>query len=301
MKILVVGGAGLIGGHAALRLAASGHAVTIASRNAPDQGTPLGKLPFLRLDYVKDDPPLDRLAKFDALVFSAGNDIRHVPPGADYFAHVTHANTVAQPRFFRAARDAGVALGINIGSFYPHVAPHLLESNPYVRSRHLAWQATRALGDEDFRVVSIDAPISMFAAFVRYAEGRLPGLPLVAPAGGVTWVSTDSVSDCVETLLTKGENGHGYLIGDQNLTHREIFQAFFEGVGKPAPPVSEEEHPILPDASLAWGRGNTLFFETDAAETALLGYRRNDVLRTIREEVVPQFAGSDFPIRLGIF
>ena len=310
MKILVVGGAGLIGGHAALRLAQSGHDVVIAGRNAPAEDTPLGKLPFQRLDFVNDDPPADLLSRFDALVFSASNDIRHVPKGADYFQHVTQANTVAQPRFFAAARDAGVRTAINIGSFYPHVAPHLLDSNPYVRSRYEAWLKTRALACPDFKVVSIDAPsvvgtvpgqISMFAAFVRYVEGRLLDAPVVAPAGGVTWVSTDTMSDCVEALLERGETGRGYLIGDESLTHQQIFGAFCEAVGKPVPPVSQDEHPILPDISLAWGRGNSLYFNANPQDAAMLNYRRGDVLRTIREEIVPQYAGASFPIRLDVF
>ena len=46
---------------------------------------------------------------------------------------------------------------------------------------------------------------------------------------------------------------------------------------------------MLPDGAMPWGRGNNLFFETDPAETAMLNYRHNDVLRTIREEIVPQY------------
>lgn len=297
MKILVVGGAGMIGGHAALRLAKSGHAVTIAGRNAPAAGTPLAALDFLKLDYINDAPPAE-LADFDALLFAAGNDIRHVPKGADFFAHVTHANAVALPRFFAAARDAGIGTAINIGSFYPHVAAELMRDNPYMQSRQAAHEGMRALADDAFRVISIDAPFvvgavpglsTMFAAYVQYAEGKFPGMPIFAPPGGVNFVSTDSISDCVETVLTKGENGKAYLIGDENLTFQRFFGEFFTALGKDVPPVIDQEHPMMPDGAITWGRGNSLFFETDPAETALLNYRHNDVLRTVREEIVPQF------------
>ena len=40
MKILIVGGTGLIGGHAALHLQSLGHEITIAARNPPPAATP---------------------------------------------------------------------------------------------------------------------------------------------------------------------------------------------------------------------------------------------------------------------
>ncbi|HLG86515.1 MAG TPA: NAD-dependent epimerase/dehydratase family protein [Alphaproteobacteria bacterium] len=298
MQILVVGGGGMIGGHAALRLKDKGHSVTIAGRNPPAAGTPLGQLEFLRVDYINDAAPQKKLEGFDMMLFAAGNDIRHVPQGGDYYAHVTHANAVAQPRFFKAARDAGIRIAINIGSFYPHVAPELMKGNPYMQSRLAAHEGICALKGPAFRVISIDAPFvvgavpgltTMFAAYVQYAEGKLAGLPIFAPPGGVNFVSTDSISDAVETVMTTGENGRAYLIGDENLSLQQFFGAFFQALGKPLPPVVDQEHPLLPDAAITWGRGNNLFYQTDADETAMLGYRRNDVLRTIREEIVPQY------------
>lgn len=298
MRILVVGGTGMIGGHAALRLKGKGHEVTVGGRNAPAAGTPLGGLDFLQVDYINEAAPQAKLKGFDMLLFAAGNDIRHVPQGGDYYAHVTHANAVAQPRFFAAAKEAGVRTAINIGSFYPHVAPELLKANPYMQSRLAAHEGISALKGPDFRVISVDAPFvvgavpgltTMFAAYVQYAEGKFEGAPLFAPPGGVNFVSTGSISDAVETVMTKGENGRAYLIGDENLSLQQYFGAFFEALGKPVPPVIDQEHFMLPDAAITWGRGNNLFYETDPAETAMLNYRRNDALRTIREEIVPQY------------
>ncbi|HWV13748.1 MAG TPA: NAD-dependent epimerase/dehydratase family protein, partial [Sphingobium sp.] len=52
MKILVIGGTGMIGGHAALYLAAKGHDVTISGRKPAQQSTELSRMPFLQGDYV---------------------------------------------------------------------------------------------------------------------------------------------------------------------------------------------------------------------------------------------------------
>jgi hypothetical protein len=232
------------------------------------------------------------------MIFAAGNDIRHVPAGADYYEHVTYANAVAQPRFFAAARDAGIRTAINIGSYYPHVTPELMKDNPYMQSRKDASDGICALASDSFRVISLDAPFvlgavpglqTMFAAYVQYAEGKFDPMPVFAPAGGVNFITTNSISDAVENALTREENGKAYLIADENLTFGQYFGAFFEAVGKPAPVVIDQEHPMLPDAAIPWGRGNNLFFEANPADTALLGYRRGDVLRCIREEIVPQF------------
>ncbi|CAN5296425.1 hypothetical protein BH10PSE12_BH10PSE12_22820 [soil metagenome] len=52
MKILVVGGTGLIGGHAALLLREEGHAVTLAGRKAAAPASPMADFPMLIGDYV---------------------------------------------------------------------------------------------------------------------------------------------------------------------------------------------------------------------------------------------------------
>src|SRR3546814_6686369 len=87
MKILVVGGTGLIGGHAALHLQSLGHEVTIAARHSAQEQSALASLPILIGDYVANDFTREQLADFDALVFADGNDIRHIEKDADEAAH----------------------------------------------------------------------------------------------------------------------------------------------------------------------------------------------------------------------
>jgi nucleoside-diphosphate-sugar epimerase len=298
MKILIVGGNGMIGGHAALHLRSRGHEVTVAGRNCPASGTPLGGLDFLRCDYIANDLPPAQLAAFDALVFAAGNDVRHVPPGGDEAAHWERANVEGVPRFFRAARDAGIRVAVYVGSFYPQAAPRLVEDNAYIRSRKLADEGVRALATDAFRVSSINAPfvvgtvpgltVPMFKAYTDYARGGFAPMPDFAPPGGVNFISAMSLSEAIEGALLRGENGKAYLVGDENLTFQDYFGAFFRDAGRPVPPVIDQEHPLLPDSAICFGRGNTLYYEPDAAETALLGYRRRDILRTV-SEIVAQY------------
>jgi dihydroflavonol-4-reductase len=300
MKILVAGGTGMIGGHAALLLQAEGHDVTIAARKpvvaAP--GSPLTKLKFLQGDYVAGTYKKGDLTGFEALVFCAGNDVRHKPQDEADATYWEKANSVAIPKFFELARDAGVKVGINVGSFYPQAAPHLVDKIPYVKSRKMSDDGVRALSTSGFRTMSINAPfvvgsvpgltISMFEFYTRYAEGKLP-IPPFAPAGGVNFISTQSLSEAIAGGIKRGEGGTAYLVGDENLTFAQYFEHFFRAVGKPTKlDVLDQEHPILPDSAIYAGRGNTVYYEPDARETALLGYRRKDIGRAI-DEIVAQY------------
>ncbi|GAB3630479.1 hypothetical protein PTE30175_02935 [Pandoraea terrae] len=298
MKILVVGGAGMIGGHAALHLRQRGFEVSIAGRTPPAAGTPLGEFEFIRCDYLADDLPVAALGRFDALVFAAGNDIRHLPRGTDAAAHWQRANAEGVPRFLKAVRDAGVRHVVNVGSFYPQAMPSLVEHNAYVRSRKLSDEGARALATPHFRVMSVNAPfvvgavpglvVGMFKAYTDYAAGKLAGMPVFAPPGGVNFISTTSLSEAIEGALLRGENGKAYLVGDENLSFQDYFGAFFQALGNPVPPLLDQEHPMLPDAAIYFGRGNSLHYEPDFQETSLLGYRRNDIARTIGE-IVAQY------------
>lgn len=303
MKILIVGGTGLIGGHAALHLQSLGHEVTIAARHAPPAATPMAKLAFMPLDYVAGHASKDDLTGFDALVFAAGNDIRHVPAGADAPTHWLYANGEALPRFFALAREAGVRKAVLIGSFYPQVEPSLVESDPYVRSRHLACTGARAQAAPGFDVCSLNAPFMVgsvpglpspiFETYTAYAQGKMGDIPVFGPTGGTNFMSVQSLSEAVAGALTDGESGKAYLVGDENITFAEFFTLFFKSIGSDVVvPAQDQSHPLLPDEVLSAGRGIAVRYEPDAAEVKRLAYRRGDVERAVREAVAQVLAGQ---------
>ena len=301
MKILVIGGTGMIGGHAAFHLASQEHDVTVSGRKPPQPDTELSRLPFLQGDYVEGSFTTQHLTGFDAIIFAAGADLRHVPEGADYEAHVFRANAEAVPQFAALAKQAGVRHFIHVGSFYPHVAPELVEKSVYVRARKLATDGITALADDSFHVVSVDAPfvvgavpgmsLPMFEAYTRYAEGQL-GIPPFAPAGSTNFISTLSLSEAIQSALERGENGKAYLVGDENLSFADYFKLFFRAAGNDVDvPALDQEHPLLPDVAIFTGRGNVVRYEPDAKTMADLRYRRNDVARAV-QEVVDQFRSA---------
>jgi dihydroflavonol-4-reductase len=292
LKTLIVGGTGLTGAHAALYLSDAGHEVTLLSRSTPVLEC-LSDFAHLLGNYVDDDLPFEALADFDQMVFAAGADIRQLPLGADEAEFFERVNTIAIPRFFQRARDAGIRRAVYVGTYYPQVVPEKIHSSSYVRSRHLADEGLRALNSASFTVCSLNAPFILghvpglvlphLQVLVQYAAGRLPGMPVVAPAGGVNHISSKSMSEAIAGALARGIGGKAYLVGDENLSWKAYLEMYFEAVGNPVTlDVSTEEHPLLPDVILYAGRNAVISYEPDNDE---LGYSRNNVRATVAELV----------------
>jgi nucleoside-diphosphate-sugar epimerase len=301
MKVLVVGGSGLIGGDAALHLAASGHEVTIMSRKPP-QVPALAELGFLAGDYINDDVSDGRLQGFDWLVFAAAADIRNLPQDGSETpeAFYTRANDEAVPRFFAAAKAAGIKRAVYIGTFYPQVAPHRIGECPYVTSRHNTATALVAMSDDDFVVCSLNPPFVLgnipglmqdhIAGLVAYARGALEGVPVFAPVGGTNHMTSRSIAVAVGQALASGEGGTQYLIGDENLSWKEYLELWFEAVGNPQSlSVSEDDHPLIPNVIMFAGVGATVSFDTDAAATPVNDYPRQQV-KAMVEEIVAAYS-----------
>lgn len=294
MKILIVGGTGMIGGHAAQTLAAEGHEVVLASRKPASPETPMARFSSLIGDYSKGEFSPQELEGFDAVVFAAGNDIRHLPKGTDEAEFWRVMQIEGVPNFVARAKQAGVRRVVQLGSYYHQVMPQLAEKNLYVRARKLADEGARALSDRDFNVSTLNppsivgaipgVPARRYETLAAWARGERPDIPDYGPAGGTNYMSVKSLSQAISGALRHAESGHAYLIGDQNLKFSEFFQMIFDAVGN-GRRVQErdQEHPLLPDAFIVPGRGHVLAYEPDVKETALLGYVRNDIPRAVKE------------------
>tara|TARA_R110000772_G_scaffold267850_2_gene392856 strand:- start:3151 stop:4050 length:900 start_codon:yes stop_codon:yes gene_type:complete len=299
MKVLVVGGTGLIGGEIALYLQENGHAVTLMSRK-PTTVPGLADMSFLQGDYINDDFSDGRLNGFDWLVFSAAADIRNIPQDGsvspqDFY---TKANDEAVPRFFAAARDAGFSRAVMVGTFYPQVAPQQIGVCPYVTSRHNTDVAVRALSNEKFSVCCINAPfvlgnipgmdVPYISALEQYARGNIPGLPVFAPKGGTNHISSRSLAQAALNALNKGEPGKGYLVGDENYSWKEYLELWFEAVGNPLElEVRDDDHPMFPNVIMFAGAGATVSYEPAAEDMAVLGYDRHQIKALIKRIVTP--------------
>jgi nucleoside-diphosphate-sugar epimerase len=296
MRTLIVGGTGMIGGHAALHLRRKGYDVAIAGRSRPAADGLLADLPFFQGDFAADDFDAALRSGFEAVVFAAGNDFRHLRPEHDQDAQLHRVNAVAVPRFFERAREAGLRRGVYIGSFYSQAVPGLDESVPYVRSRRAADEGARAATSDGFAVTTLNAPmivgqmpglgIRALAADPRYGLGLLPEIPNFAPEGGTNFMSLRSLSEAIDGALQRGEPGAAYLIGDENLSFRDYLGLFFKAAGRDVPlPASPQEHPLIPESWLYTGLGSVISYEVDEAVGSILKYTRNDIARAVNEIV----------------
>lgn len=297
MKILIVGGSGLIGGEAALYLTERGHDVSIMARNKPVPAS-LAALPFIQGDYINDDVNQLGLSAFDALVFCAAADIRMMPMDGSVSAEAFYGrvNDEAVPAFIAAAKEAGVQKAVYIGSFYPQVAAEKIGVCPYVTSRHNTGVAVRDLADDSFQVCSLDAPfvlghidgleIPHIRALVEYAQGKLAGLPVFAPVGGSNHISSHSIAQAIENALLSGKSGKAYLIGDENYSWKDYLQLWFDAAGNPQDlHVSDDEHPMLPDIIMYAGKGATVSYEMTADDMQILNYDRKQIAALIKKVV----------------
>lgn len=292
-RVLVAGATGMIGSRIAADLAARGDEVTVMSRRGPSDRDPsaVAGMPRLIADYTDDALDLSVLDGFDSVVFAAGNDIRHVPAEEEDDAFWERMQSGGVPRFAARVKAAGAGRFVQIGSYYHQLHPEWAQRIPYVAARRDADAGARALSDEGFSAITLNPPsivgadergLRRFARMISWVRGELDEPELFAPPGGTNYMSVRSLSEAVQGALDAGQAGHAYLVGDRNLTYRDYFQLLAEHAGSDRViEERDEEHPYQPDRFIVQGRGAVIAYEPDPAETAVLGYTRDDVDREI--------------------
>lgn len=293
-KTLIVGGSGMIGSYISTELHAHGDEITIASRRPADAGDPpsIHGLPRMSIDYTDETLTPQMLEGFDAVVFTAGNDIRHVKAEDESDEFWRRVQIEAVPRFTALARDAGVKRFVQIGSYYHHLKPEWAHGRPYIAARKAADEGARALVTSDFAPITLNPPSIVgatpgrvarrFKRMIEWLRGELATPELFAPAGGTNYMSARSLAQAVAAALDHGEGGRAYLVGDENLRYVEYFQKFADAAGSTITiEERDEEQPFQADRFIVQGRGNVISFEPDPE----LSYDRNDIDRALAEIV----------------
>jgi dihydroflavonol-4-reductase len=295
MKTLVIGGTGMIGCHAATLLAERGHEVTVGARSAPADESPAAVYPVLLGDYADGGLMEAELEPFDAIVFAAGQDVRHVRAEDADASFWAAYQSEGVPAFMARAKRAGVRRVVQVGSYYHMVRPDLAETTPYVKARQLADDRSRELADDDFNVSTLNPPSIVgiipgrsarrFGQMLAWGRGELAAkVPDTAPPGGTNYMSARSLAEAIAGALENAEPGAAYLIGDENFSYRDYFQLVFDvsGGGRTVE-ERDESHPFMPDHMIVPGRGAVISYDPDPAVVELLGYRRGDVRAMLDE------------------
>ncbi|WP_284045895.1 NAD-dependent epimerase/dehydratase family protein [Paractinoplanes maris] len=235
MRILVVGGSGLIGAHVAGVLRERGHAVTSVARAAApgvDHRLDLGTASAEQMRLVLDG--------HDGVVFAARTDEQRPLRRPIYPAF---RRDMVEPvvRLFAAARDAGLTRGVIMGSYYTyfdrlHPQWRLPERHVYIRCR--VQQAREARVAAGMPVAVLELPFvfgragdrrpNWAPALDRWVRSRSP---LVAPPGGTAVTSARHVAEVAADALERS-SGQDIPVADENLAWSEMISRIAAAAGR---------------------------------------------------------------------
>lgn len=238
MRILVVGGSGLIGAHVGEVLRERGHAVTATARTAQpgiDELLDLGGASVEQLRAL--------LAGHDGVVYAARTDEQQALRKPIY--PVFRADLVEPVvRLFTAARLEGLTRGVVMGSYYTyfdrlHPQWRLPQRHTYIRCRVEQAQEARTAAGPDLPVAVLELPFVFGRAgdrlpnwsgpLERWARSRTP---LLAPVGGSAAASARSVAIVAADALEE-RSGGDIPVADENLTWDAMLARIAAAVGRP--------------------------------------------------------------------
>ncbi len=304
-RVLVTGASGFVGSHLARRLLQEGHQVAALMRPTADRTHLEGLgISFVEGD-VQDPASLAGAMEGCGTVFHAAAGLG-MWRGTERLQH--EVNVTGTRNVCAAARTAGVGRLVHTSSVaavgFPPEGETADESSPfsaesasftYPRSKHLAEIEVQRAVEDGLDAVIVNPgviygirPNRHYAAnlFESLVAGRVP----VAPAGGLCWVG---IADVVEGHLLawrKGRRGARYILGAENLPHREFMRRVCRVAGSRPPfltlpraaalPVAWSlerisaftgRHPVL-SMDMAWMISRHVYYRADLAGREL-GWR----------------------------
>lgn len=252
MKVLVTGVTGYLGGQIGWRLASAGHTVRGFVRD-PARWASRPPRSEVAVGDVTDAPEVRAaLAGCDAIVHAAAM----VKIWSRDRREFDRVNVGGMRNAADAARHAGVrlvyvssfiALGPTDGRVFDEETPRDNDHarNDYERTKWAADKLARRLAHEGHVLVrvypgvvygpgTLTAGNHVAQALVQHARGKLPGM--LGPGDRRQCFSyVEDVCDGIVAALERAVPGSAYILGGENRTVRELFEAFHEVSGVPPP------------------------------------------------------------------
>ncbi len=247
MKILMIGGTGLLGSQAARELISRGHSVHSIALPPLPEGALLPPEMTLTLKNASDmgDGELKTLfAGAEGFVFAAGVDERVEGPAPIYDFYKKY-NITPLERLLRLAKESGVRHAVVAGSYFSHFAKKWTEMeltrwHPYIRSRIDQENMAFSFADENFDVSVLELPYIFGAQRGRkpvwvFLVEMLLGMKgaILYPRGGTAMVTVRQVGQAFAGALERGRGANAYPIGWFNLTWREMIAVMNRYMGVP--------------------------------------------------------------------
>jgi len=323
-SVVIVGGTGLLGYHAALELIKRGFRVSaLALEDVDLEGWYPKEIQVEYGDVFTMTP--EQLAEVmkghQAMVYAMGPDDRVVPKApASRFFREKLVDTSA--RVFDAARRAGVERSVLLGSYFHHfhrLMPHLglAARHPYIMARIEQEIAVLDAAGKGMDVMILELPYIFGTMPMRvplwkevFFDRLLKMNPVLYPDGGSSMVCVSNVAEAIAGAISKGVHAHRYAIGDQNLRWKEMFAIMFAAIGVRRRFIHvpfwmaaiagrymmfrEGRRSLEPGLNLAYIFKDVIsrdFFLEPAQSAALLGYGSCDV-----REAIAETARACFPL-----
>ncbi|GAA3576678.1 hypothetical protein GCM10022222_71740 [Amycolatopsis ultiminotia] len=238
MKILVVGGSGLLGRHVLDELRTRGHETTAVARTAREDVDSV-------VDVAKaSHDELRALSEgHDGVVFAGGMDDRAVGKGP-VEPRLYAGNVAPVAALLRAAREAGCTRAAVLASYYTYfdrIHPEwgLAAKHPYVDSRLEQARVARETAGPDLPVAMIEVPFVFGAAADRVPQWAVPvvkwvrsAAPLFAPVGGTATTSARGVGIAAADALEQA-SGADVPAAEENLSWEDLLGRMAGAAGRP--------------------------------------------------------------------
>jgi len=253
MKVFVTGATGFVGHHVARALAAEGAQLRLLVRKSSNLGNLEGIRAETHIGDLSDPSTLKpALEDCEAIVHVAADYRLWIPDPKSMY----RANVDGTRELLRLAREASVRRvvytssvatmhfrkdGIVINEDTPVSVKDMI--GHYKRSKFLAEQQaiSAAHAGQDVIILNPTTPIGpndrkptpTGRIFVDFLNGKFPAYMDT----GLNLVDVAEVARTHVTALTKGQPGHRYILGGENLTLKQILDKMSAITGIPSPTV----------------------------------------------------------------
>jgi dihydroflavonol-4-reductase len=260
MRVMLTGATGFVGGHLLKLLLEKGFSIRCLVRPGREDLLPRASRVEIVHGDLCDAQAVERCARGCRVIFHVAADYRlWVPDPSRMYA----VNVGGTRNVLLAARTASVervihtstvgALGIPPdGSWGTEKTPVSLHdlAGPYKRSKYLAEQEALHAAKEGLDVVVVNPstpvgpgdrkPTPTGKIIVDFLNRRMPAYVET----GLNLIHVRDVAQGHVLALERGRRGEKYILGNQNLTLREIFQMLEEIAMIPAPRIKLPRKPI---------------------------------------------------------
>ncbi len=245
MKIIILGGTGLLGYHSTLSLLSKGHEITIVSRGSINSNNFFPKKVSSIVNNVFEmsrDELINLFTGFDALVYAIGPDEREIPPSpsADFFKENLVDRCINICSCAKIAKLKSIIILSSYFNYFHRKHPlwRLAKKHPYIRNRVKQAEECLKLSNSELKIIILEIPYVFGVMPNRkslWADLLVPRLNALKPfifytTGGTAMSTAKYVGEAVRGVVEKGKTGT-YIVGEQNMDWNEMLAIVTNSLG----------------------------------------------------------------------